>query len=313
MDTTAWLHGKKVRYWEQQHENFQQNQKHYLQTRFARAEGSGARKRADGDKLLARVEDIFHNGFGVNWSEVQCRIFKYLIDSCLPRIYGAEWEHVKTRVMHERKIEKLGQETLVNMARRNGKTYVVSGTAAALLLVVPGITIAVFSVGKRQAGMFMSACIDRITAAFERGTHVNKEDFNCLQKSQEMRIYEMPDGSKQVLGCYPGSVKVSKLVFLYVWFGFALEPMVRFPILFLAFCATVYLQTTSATYLICRESTYTAVGSVKVVCKCTAAFQQTLFQRLLETCGFSLCCIGFYGWFEFFSFSNRCQQIGNSF
>ena len=147
-NTVEWLHNDMVRHWTKEHEEYSRNK--MVKTRFARAEGLGSQQQANGDILLRKVEDLFFNGMGVLWSEVQCRIFYALIDSCLPRIYGSEWEHVKTRVMKERGLDTLQQETLVNMARRNGKTWVVSGAAAALLLVVPDISLAVFSVGKRQ-------------------------------------------------------------------------------------------------------------------------------------------------------------------
>lgn len=208
VNTTEWLHANMVRHWAKEHEDFSRNKKHNLKTRFARAEGLGTSQKANGDVLLQKVEDLFFNGFGVIWSEVQCRIFHALMDSCLPRIYGAEWEYVKTRVMKQRGLDRINQETLVNMARRNGKTWVVSGAAAALLLIVPNISIAVFSVGKRQAAMFMTAAVEKIEMSFNRGTHVNRQGYNLVQKNQENIIYEHPDGGKQVLGCFPGSVKV---------------------------------------------------------------------------------------------------------
>ena len=209
LDTTAWLHQPLIQELTQKRHHYEQQRKHNLQTRFIRAEHSGFRQRAQGDVLLERVESLFLNGFGIDWSEVQVRIFRALIDSCLPRIYGNEWEKVKSRVMRERGLDRLQQETLVNMARRNGKTWVVSGAAAALFLVVPDISIAVFSVGKRQAGMFMTAAIEKMEMALQRGTHVKSQGYTQVQRNQETLIYLHPDGGKQVLGCYPGSVKVS--------------------------------------------------------------------------------------------------------
>lgn len=214
VQVASWVHDVAIQHWAQEHEAFSRSKR--ISTRFARAEGLGVTKRANGDILLQKVEDIFFNGFGVVWSEVQIRIFHALIDSCLPRIYGAEWEHVKTRVLKERGLDRIQQETLVNMARRNGKTWVVSGAAAALLLVVPDISIAVFSVGKRQAAMFMTAAVEKIEMAFSKGTHVNKQGYTLIQKNQENIIYEHPDGGKQVLGCFPGSVKVSNCTYLYI-------------------------------------------------------------------------------------------------
>jgi hypothetical protein len=120
-----------------------------------------------------------------------------------------EWEEVKTRVMSERKLDRMQQETLVNMARRNGKTWVVSGAAAAIYLIIPEVSIAVFSVGKRQATLFMTSTLEKIEMAFNRGTHVKRQGYNKITQNQESVIFEHPLGGKQVLGCYPGSTKVS--------------------------------------------------------------------------------------------------------
>lgn len=198
-------------YWWEQHDHYVKHQKHNISTRFDRNYGLGVIKKANGDVILERLIDLFLNGFGIDWSPVQVKIFHALVDSLLPRIYLDEWEQVKGRVLAQRKIDRMCQETLVNMARRNGKTWVVSGAAAAVLLTVPGISIAVFSVGKRQAGMFMTSTIEKIDMAFNKGTHVKRQGFNKIQQNQESLIYEHPEGGKQILGCYPGSTKVSFL------------------------------------------------------------------------------------------------------
>lgn len=199
--------------WYDEHQHFEQHQKHNISTRFERNYGIGVVKKTNGDILLEKIQDIFLNGFGIIWSPVQVKVFQALVDSLLPRIYLHEWEQVKGRVIAQRKIDRMSQETLVNMARRNGKTWTVSGAAAAAMLAIPGITIAVFSVGKRQAGMFMTATIEKIEMAFKKGTHVKKQKYNKIQHNQESLIYEHPDGGKQVLGCFPGSTKVSYLHF----------------------------------------------------------------------------------------------------
>lgn len=210
IDTSTLLHSPMMEYWKNESDDYERNVRYKIDNRFYRAEGLGIKRKSNGDELLEKVQDVFLNGFGIEWTQVQIRIFNALIDSILPRIYGKEWEQVKTRVMAQRGIDRLHQETLVNMARRNGKTWVVSGAAAAVFLVIPGITLAVFSVGKRQATMFMNSALEKMDLAFNKGTHVRRSDYNLIQKNQEMLVYEHPSGEKQVLGCYPGSTKVSK-------------------------------------------------------------------------------------------------------
>lgn len=214
LDTRAWLHEEKRRDYKQEYETYLNTRKHNLQTRFVRAELQGVIGESVGDDNLRKVEDLFYNGFGIIWSPVQSQVFNVLIDCCLPIIYGREWEFVKLRVLKQRGLKYVQQEALVNMARRNGKTFVVSGAAAALWLVIPGLSIAVFSAAKRQAGMFMTATVEKIRMAWDRGTHVTKQGYQKIQENQETFSYEHPTGSKQILGCFPGSVRVS---FFFYW------------------------------------------------------------------------------------------------
>jgi hypothetical protein len=213
IDTSALFHTKLINYWRTEHEVYERS-RHNALNRFDRAAGGLERgdgsRRCNGDRILERLIDVFLNGFGVIWSSVQIKIFHALVDAVLPRIYNEEWEEVKGRVMVQRKIDRIYQEVLITMGRRNGKTWLTSGTAAAMFLTIPEITIAVFSVGKRQAELFMGAAVEKIELAFSRGTHVKKSDYNVVRNSQEMLVYEHPMGGKQVLGCYPGSSKVSE-------------------------------------------------------------------------------------------------------
>lgn len=172
----------------------------------AQIEGGGTGRKS-GDFYLERVESLFHTGFGLEWTETQVKIFNAFVNACLPRIYGPDWADVQDRVKQERGLKKVSQEILVSLGRRNGKTWVTAATIAALALVVPGLSTAVFSVGERQAKMLMSTVVDRLEDAFNRGTHVHKEDYNFLERNKETLIFEHPDGGKQVIGCFPGSVR----------------------------------------------------------------------------------------------------------
>ena len=203
IDTASLLHDPLIEYWREK-----STRSIPICTRFESAV-NGPLKQSGGDAIIVDLQNTFFDGFGIEWSPVQSSIFQSLVDSLLPRIYLKEWEDVKGRVMAQRGLDRLHQETLVNMARRNGKTWIVSGAAAALFLTVPNISIAVFSVGKRQAGMFMTSAVEKLELAFSRG---RGKGFRLIQKNQEMIIYEHPLGGKQILGCYPGSTKVSPLL-----------------------------------------------------------------------------------------------------
>lgn len=104
------------------------------------------------------------------------------------------------------------------MARRNGKTFVTSGTAAALFLAVPNIKIAIFSTCRRTSQMMLNAITDMLEKAFELGVKVNRQDYQVVSRNSETIVFVGPDGSKRSIGSYPGSVRVSR--FNFFLFGF---------------------------------------------------------------------------------------------
>jgi len=193
----------------EQRDKHEAENKHNLGTRFERISKVSGNLTIQGDKILYKLHDLFHHGMGVLWSPVQITIFVAAVDAVLPKIYGIYWDESKTRVLRSRGLEKVSQELMIQMARRNGKTFVVAGVSAALLLTVPGIKIAIFSVSERQSKMLKVEIDNRIEAAWKSGTHVKKEDFTKIETNKEAWIYLMNStGTKQSLGSYPGSVRV---------------------------------------------------------------------------------------------------------
>jgi hypothetical protein len=198
-----------VRHWTAENEAYQRESRTVL-NRFQRHEQAMQRAtERQGDALVAKVKDTFHNGLGIKWGDDQIRVFNAFLFSCLPLIYGPAWPEEKARLLKEWGQPRESMYSLVNMARRNGKTFVTSGTAASLLLCVPNIKIAIFSTCKRTSQMMMSATLDMLELAFERGTHVQRQDFTIVTKNMENICYEGPDRTKRILGSFPGSVRVS--------------------------------------------------------------------------------------------------------
>lgn len=210
LNTSASLHGPMVRYWSTEVEKWKSKTREIPTLVQRHTDSKYAHVKVNmGDALVARVRSIFYHGFGLKWSEVQTRIFEAFLFTCLPLIYGEEWQENKTRVLEEWDKQKAYYYTLVNMARRNGKTFSVSGSAAALLLAVPHVKIAIFSTCQRTSQMMMSEVLARLDQAFDKGTHVSRQDYVQITRNMENVMYEGPDGSKRLLGSFPGSVRVS--------------------------------------------------------------------------------------------------------
>lgn len=210
VNTSTALHGSLLKYWSREEKRHLKKWSHRLPSRFERIVSEAIEKsECRGDDLLEKIRDCFFNGLGIKWGEDQVRVFNAFVFSCLPLIYGDEWPENKARVLEEWNKTRECPYTVVSMARRNGKTFVTSGTVVAMLLTIPGIKVAIFSTCKRTSQMMMSAAVDMLEKAFELGTHVNRQDFQQVLKNTESVVFEGPDGTKRVLGCFPGSVKVS--------------------------------------------------------------------------------------------------------
>lgn len=208
------LHQPMLQYWTKQEGEFERiTVQHLTQTRYARAGNKTTRAGFSGDELVAQVKHVFFEGYGVKWDDNQVKVFTNGLAACLPYIYGDTWRDHQNRVLKEWGLKQVMMYLLVNMARRNGKTFVCSGLVCALLICVPNIKVAIFATCLRTAHLFMSAVVEMMERAYAKGT-IRKEDFFPLAKNMETVVYQGPDGSKRTVGCFPGSVRVSVFVFL---------------------------------------------------------------------------------------------------
>ena len=183
---------------------------HNIKNRFERAISKNISNNKSADALVLKINTLFYTGMGVTWSPVQSKIYVAIMDGVLPLIYGSHWNENKARVMFTRKLSKIAQEVLIQMARRNGKTFVVAGVATALLLTIPGITIAIFSVSDRQSKMLKDEIDKRVRKAWELGNVVTKDDYTKIESNKETWLYMMNStGTRQRLGAFPGSSRVS--------------------------------------------------------------------------------------------------------
>lgn len=185
-----------------------------LKTRFQRAVEKREHK-FNPDKTVEAVKDTFHNGFGIKWSDDQVKVFEAGLSACLPYIYGDSWGDQKMRVLKEWGLAREMMYLLVNMARRNGKTFVCSGLVCALLICVPRIKVAIFATCLRTAHMFMEQVLNMMERGRNKGTHVTEQSLSIVQKNMETAVFQAEDGTRRIVGCFPGSVRVSVLFFYF--------------------------------------------------------------------------------------------------
>lgn len=143
-----------------------------------------------GDQRLASLRATL-GSFGMRSAD-QVEFHEMFIEASLPHIFGkATWPMVAQRVLSRLGIARVRSEVLVLTPRRYGKTTSVAMFVAAMLLEVPGITIAVYSTGKRASDGVMAQVgkyISLLPNASAREISRNKE--------QLFISAHVPDGTK---------------------------------------------------------------------------------------------------------------------
>lgn len=171
-----------------------------------------------GDRRLRNIYKLLLVDLGIKPSPDQLLFLNSFIESCLPKIYGAEWPDHQVRVMDEFGLKKIEYETMIITARRYGKTWSVSMFVLAILLCVPGISICIFSTGSRASSGLYDILMNMLTSlpdAFERVVKNTKENLfiaaTLLPKGSSMnsaaasKMKAAKDTSK--LYAFPDTVK----------------------------------------------------------------------------------------------------------
>ncbi len=208
VDTRVLIHAEVVQHWEREHRNAAAALRVHPD-RIENYINSFRLKQTNGDILVARIEDFFCNGFGIEWSPTQATIFSAIMDAYCEHVYGREWMRRKASVMKHRGLKCIKTEILISMGRRHGKSFVGAAVAAAIFLLAPDTFVAIFSLTERQSRLFMEQVIAHIDFAFDSGEYVCREDYKEISGTKEMLVIQHPDGSIQRLGSFPGTSKVS--------------------------------------------------------------------------------------------------------
>lgn len=143
--------------WDSILDNYNNRHDEWLKTKICRSRTDVARDKIRdisvslGDKRVAMLHKTL-DSYGSTKRAVHQRLFhdKFLV-SCLPHIYGDEWQWSRVRVLEKHGLSKIDHETMVITPRRFGKTWAVTMFVAAMLLCCPGITISVLSTGARAS------------------------------------------------------------------------------------------------------------------------------------------------------------------
>lgn len=139
------------------------------------------------------------------WSRgfTQIVLHDAMIEALLPHIYGDDWESEQQRVMDELGIRKIRKEVLVSMPRRHGKTVGIAMMLAIFLIVVPDVSVCVFSTGKRASGSFKEEIMRQLDCINRSGV----VPVNIIRSSVERLEIAHEGGSPSVGKFFPASAK----------------------------------------------------------------------------------------------------------
>lgn len=162
-------------------------------------------RRSKGDEILEMLNTTL-DSFKPHRAAHQVIFHRHFLLSCLPKIYGEEWEQMAPTVLARMGLREIKQETLVVTPRRYGKTISVAMFCAAMIYCVPDLEIGIFSTGKRAAGKLM----DKTWQFFMQLDGWRDMVVKKNAETAEIRDPRIP-GDKRVLSSYPGTTKVRQL------------------------------------------------------------------------------------------------------
>lgn len=168
-----------------------------------------------GDERLRKVFWLLNN-MGYTRSPDQVLFHHSYVMACLPLIYGSDWPRNSVRVMKSYRLQSLEQLVLVLTPRRIGKTVSVAMFVGALLLCIPGLTIAVFSTCQRASTAIMKLVLKIMSGIPDTARRILANNKETLQlgetalpagvgpnSAMAKKMANTPGVS--VLNCFPAS------------------------------------------------------------------------------------------------------------
>ena len=161
-------------------------------------------QRCRGDQVLEKLNQTL-DMFEPRRAPHQVIFHRHFIRSCLPKIYGADWDQMAPTVLARMGLREIKQETLVVTPRRYGKTVAVAMFCAAMIYCVSDLEIGIFSTGKRAAAKLMAK-------TWQLFMQLPGAKGMIKSKNAETAIVHDIEnvGDERTMSSYPASTKVSQ-------------------------------------------------------------------------------------------------------
>ena len=157
----------------------------------------------NGTTRLEKIRSMLAN-YGEH-SLQQVMFQELCVQSCIPLIYGGEYERQQVNIMRINNIDRIAPMVLIQCPRRFGKSRGIAILIAILLLVMPGIKIVLIAPGKRQCNMmkdeYILDMVSDLIASY--GIHAKYK----VKKEDELTL--IVEGTKRTLSLLPMVEQVS--------------------------------------------------------------------------------------------------------
>lgn len=133
-----------------------------------------------GDEIIRQIHTNIREHLHITPFSYQAETHERLIRSILPLIYGDDWEPHQTRILKHWGLDRIRPYVICSAPRREGKTWTLTMLTAAMMDLLPGQTMVVFSLSQRVSKMYMDKVREfyyRMPGGRDRVAVSNNEDF----------------------------------------------------------------------------------------------------------------------------------------
>jgi hypothetical protein len=167
------------------------------------------------NRIMSTLNEFNSGGEPLILRPDQQIMVSYIMCSFLPFIYRDTLEANKARILKLLKIDKIREELIIMAARRVGKTTCIAVVVAAIMIVIPNSTGAIFSLALRASKRLM-VMIRNTLQKHPKGAEMIK---NALVDNHEQLVLQGDHPSHvKVLNAFPDKVDVCCLfLFFYLY------------------------------------------------------------------------------------------------
>lgn len=169
-----------------------------------------------GDELLSMVLKTMGE-FGQGRDRIKLRIdqrtmLAHALNALLPLLYKEKLEANRDRLLKQLGLKQIQEQKIIIASRRAGKTMFMSMLIASLMICVPQIEIAVFSLGKRASQKVMRLVVDMLNR------HPKGAEMIVRSNQEQLMLCGDKPYHYKLLHGFPDTVHVCIIIYFFFLF-----------------------------------------------------------------------------------------------